>query len=966
MASTLDSVLPASSETPAASAYFLTSATNVSSFLNPSPKDLLMLLPRMAARAGNFATITLPDFFEHAFGGAGEHAIAYATGDHVDRLAAAGAGHLQETMAAGAEGLAEAAAPRTGFGFAFSFQHIRIFGGIFAYMTSKWALGCFAVAIILNRTRIYASARRHLDLGWQLRAALRLIPIVLFYFETRSLLQALRCQTSPQYPSLRYGDPERQIEWDFAGDGGLWYRISSFLLFWQSEQESCLAVNMIPSGPGPDKVSGSLALLWPVFQALCISGFVETLSCAVQGRPVMTETGMSIFEHSLAFAEAETMATSQFSFAPPGGSKSGMPAWNETTSEPAVLVSRSLLLARLNTPPEVLLMALISSLNNLSSHVLGVLGMQGRFRLINTGVWGLCFMGSFLWGFLTFSIDQGVDAGILRFPTVCVVGFIPHILILLGILVCGCIYTLALFLSILSPPPDMPRLTSWRERFWWAQGNMQANIQLSTIRFNMHEDFYTALVRIGFSALSAASEAVFLNEGRRISVGQWTWLEDERMKEVERSRESDRLAKGLSRHCETSGSDHVADGNTVTEDRNSNSSLRTPRWKSGYTRERGTKSLQGGGSTRMTADGVGALQRGGRYLLAWGYLTNIFWLCSGWVAVSILKILNKAGIGSRPEWLAKALGTPKVSTPGDRAAKVEQPSMLHFWILSDEGELILPTDGDVDVEVETKKRLQLATQKWGDEEERQLDSNLYGWFTHGGWWGDRDSSGDYELPVGADDDATSVISMSTATSEVGWESDGDGAGDGRRTPTQQEPFPFSRESTPGFDQPLDPQQLARLLDPRDPQERADARILAHHLASNGIVTRSQFRKTNAVSGSRLLTSTRYRPQGFQASSADGKLAPHEEAEILEYLIIKSRSQQSGNLSTPSWRDGADGLGVGGPQCVVCQSSPRTILAWPCRCLSLCEECRVSLAMNNFATCVCCRQEVVGFSRLFVP
>jgi hypothetical protein len=33
---------------------------------------------------------------------------------------------------------------------------------------------------------------------------------------------------------------------------------------------------------------------------------------------------------------------------------------------------------------------------------------------------------------------------------------------------------------------------------------------------------------------------------------------------------------------------------------------------------------------------------------------------------------------------------------------------------------------------------------------------------------------------------------------------------------------------------------------------------------------------------------------------------------------------------------------------------------------LCDDCRVSLAMNNFEKCVCCRREVISFSRIYVP
>lgn len=41
------------------------------------------------------------------------------------------------------------AASASAFRHAFTFQHVRNFGGIFTYMTSKWALACFALVRIL-------------------------------------------------------------------------------------------------------------------------------------------------------------------------------------------------------------------------------------------------------------------------------------------------------------------------------------------------------------------------------------------------------------------------------------------------------------------------------------------------------------------------------------------------------------------------------------------------------------------------------------------------------------------------------------------------------------------------------------------------------------------------------------------------------------------------------------------------
>lgn len=782
---------------------------------------------------------------------------------------------------------------------------------------------------------------------------------------------------------MRYGDPDKRVSLDFADDGGFLYHLASIPLFWEKEEDSCLAVEMI-HGEEEGYITGSLSLLWPVFQSLCLSQFVETLSCAVQGRPVMTETGMSIFEHSLAFAEAEAMVNNQLGLTPFGSLKPNLTAPRNSTMddhEPLVLVTKSFLLNRLNTPPEVLLMALISCLNNLSSQVLGVLGLQGKYRLINTGIWGLSFMSSFVWGFVGFNLSHGIEPGILRFPTVCIVGFIPHLLILVGIFLCGCIYVLALLLCVLSPPPDLPRATTWGERFQMAHHNMQANMQLSTLSLNMHEDFYTALLRIGFAALTAASEAVFLNEGRPIGIARWTWLEDDRVNEVEQSRAAVQHRQGsFARHFVDGDSTGVASGVTLTEEASADGIYGRRKWVSGYARERTTKILKGGSHgkpSRMGADGVGAYQRGGRYVLAWEFLSSIFWLFTGWLALGFIKALEKLRIRRRPSWLTDAAGKSKASQDEVQTVQGSESNTIDFWLLSDAGVLSLPENDDVDVEYHTKRRLKIASKNWGEEEERKLDSNLYSWWTSGGWWGERDSSGDYESPTNEDDDNTSVISTTPTASEADWESD-DNSNSGRCTPTQLEPYPFSRssrsrETTPGIDLdlPLSTSHLARLLNPRDADERTEARILSHHLSSNHILTRSQYQTIANSDNAHVLTSTRYRPPGFKASLPDGKLTAFEEAELLEYLILRNRAHHSkansgGSSGANTWDQGAEGLGAGGPQCVVCQSAPRTILAWPCRCLSLCEECRVSLAMNNFGTCVCCRQDVVGFSRLFVP
>lgn len=161
------------------------------------------------------------------------------------------------------------------------------------------------------------------------------------------------------------------------------------------------------------------------------------------------------------------------------------------------------------------------------------------------------------------------------------------------------------------------------------------------------------------------------------------------------------------------------------------------------------------------------------------------------------------------------------------------------------------------------------------------------------------------------------------------EDEAENEGSGRYSREQsQEPHRSSRssrEATPL----LDPMRLAALLDPQCPEDRASARLLARHLAAPTPLTRRQYSAT--------------------------QLSGIAEEAALESILLHRRGE-----STSSETE------AGAPLCVVCQSEPRTVIVWPCRCLSLCEDCRVCLAMNNWSSCVTCRGKCVGYSRVYVP
>lgn len=53
-------------------------------------------------------------------------------------------------------------------------------------------------------------------------------------------------------------------------------------------------------------------------------------------------------------------------------------------------------------------------------------------------------------------------------------------------------------------------------------------------------------------------------------------------------------------------------------------------------------------------------------------------------------------------------------------------------------------------------------------------------------------------------------------------------------------------------------------------------------------------------------------------------------------------------------------------CVICHTNPREIITWPCKCFAICEDCRLRLLTKNMEGCVCCRREVEGVSRIYLP
>lgn len=90
-----------------------------------------------------------------------------------------------------------------------------------------------------------------------------------------------------------------------------------------------------------------------------------------------------------------------------------------------------------------------------------------------------------------------------------------------------------------------------------------------------------------------------------------------------------------------------------------------------------------------------------------------------------------------------------------------------------------------------------------------------------------------------------------------------------------------------------------------------------------------------------------------------------EDELLKDLIFEKRSNKNQNNEIFDSNEDEDDQ-LSNLECVVCQTNARNIIIWPCKCFAICENCRLSLGVRGFSHCVCCRRQVDGFSKVYIP
>jgi len=289
----------------------------------------------------------------------------------------------------------------------------------FGYLVSPYAGACMTMAIILNRTVVFASSRRNVDrLSTVPKMTLRIMSLAV-------LTKAL---------------------WDI------------FIQFTITNP----GLKRIVGGLVADSVPEVHVFLWRIFISLCISQFLETFVSITSNQSALNDTGLTLFEHSLAFQECQSL------------------------SQPS---------------SQLLVICLFSIVHQLVIHTLGITN-QKRYQLIPSTLLGVSFLV-----FYCYNIYTG---GLIFFPTVVVLSVIPQFLVFTIIFICLVIYYAAVLVN-----QDSSGLT---------YTTMIQNLK-SSINLQMNDDFHSTLMRFGNIMFNAVENEEYVNELSDLTLPSKTYLE---------------------------------------------------------------------------------------------------------------------------------------------------------------------------------------------------------------------------------------------------------------------------------------------------------------------------------------------------------------------------------------------------------------------------------------------------------
>lgn len=655
-----------------------------------------------------------------------------------------------------------------------------------SYLVSPFAVLCICMAILLDRTVVFATTRQPAPLTLPYRLILRSVAIYFLASRTFSLISAVKCTSSPlaEYVPAYF------------------------------ETETC---------PTP-------AVLWDLYLGICVGHFIETFSSVIQGQTPHSETGMTLFEYSMAFQEVQS--TSQLSI-------------------------------------EVLVVAITSSFSLLALHIFGAFNIY-NYRLIPSTIFGSMFLTYFGWAVFNGRLSY--------FPTVCIFGYLPQLVLSMIIFMCAAIYGLAALMT----GGSGNLMTSWKH-----------------VNISLKDDFYACLFKIGVVALTTTSQATLFNETALIQQPNYTWIERD---------EPDEIPETLPSNPKTFNSLlpsllHASEAQTLPYSR-------SHRVQSPYNNETPLPPDLAEQRKKRRNDATKPPK-----LLTLYRITSVLKMIQGMVVIVIHLFLQ----------ITWNLGLKYLFRSRQSEKDTQKPIVTQQGLESVKNRIIY---SPLENEANDSGYLSLL---WGrlipdiDNSEDYINDSEDGYST--------DEEGlEYESDYEQGSSSTSSVNyVSHVTKQRQHFSNAPTSSNEKSKSTLTELFDLLMPT---------PQDLLALLSPQSPQEVENRRLLISHLED----------KKDDEEVEPEQTVVRRRP----ITRSQFKLRTWDESKAL-LSIIEARRRKF--VVDDEIRE---------TLCVVCQSMPRQVILWPCRCLCVCEECRRALVTQNFKGCVCCRRDVKSFSRIYVP
>lgn len=735
------------------------------------------------------------------------------------------------------------------------------FGAISTYCCSLYGFSCLVMALILNRTLVMASTNtthnqqiainrnRGLISNQQLALILKNLSIIFLRIGVIGVLLYSGYNVLVALNLLNHlGLPDKNLAW-------LYRMLNDKYFAYDPEYYSDTKYMKTPDsqvmiGPTSD-------MYWPVFLNFCLSSFTETLIALIEGKKPYTESGITIFEHSLAFQEFSSNGAFFF-----GNSK-----FHKRPTE------------------QVLVATLFLILNHLNVHF-GALLNKNRYRLIPLSIIGI--------GFLTYFISTFSNWRVLQFPFILILTFTPQVLILITIAI-----SFAIFLIAIAANGFEMKGLNYASFFLHEPQEEEYGLGSLNLNISLSDDFYTALLNVGILAITLAGKSSYITELSLVTLDDQTWLERSIWQQIKQKfgkvPENNGEVLAFLRENKLTGY-----GNMISKP--------TQRLIAGNSYTDGQES---------DVKNISVWKRRIEYIKI--MLVNTWQLLYGlivdWFVLEYVPGLFKRKI--LHQQLTNFRFSEEETEEEFAHRKGKTPRFLQKYVKRRIG------DGSLGTKL---KKPEFANVDAYSEEDF---ANNYAAILSGKQLSEIDNSEDYQVNELAYESESEYESDIEEIHTVGSLQAARGRASGVEVQTT---LPIQELFTA--------EEFNELV-----SSSSKLDILQQHMHWDGIMTRAKYR---------TMKSRQQQPTQEFSNDESGKL--------LE-LILSKRNHEKANVT-----DDFDVSNVHTSRldCVICQVNTREIITWPCKCFAICESCRLSLVSKGIEGCVCCRREVEGVSKVFIP